>query len=79
MWEVVFSIKSVNKMRNDKLKLAKPPPGEYSWEFLAGVCRPILQILTLFQTQKSLTFHTRFHISSSSSSLLFIRGKKQWG
>ena len=24
---MVFSIKSVNKMRNGKLKLAKPPPG----------------------------------------------------
>ena len=34
-------------------------PGEYSWEFLMGVCRPDLQILTLFQT-KNITFHTRF-------------------
>ena len=24
----------------------------YSWEFLVGVCRPDLQMLTLFQTQK---------------------------
>ena len=24
----------------------------YSWEFLVGVCRPVLQILTLFQTKK---------------------------
>ena len=28
------------------------PGGEYSWEFLVGVCRPVLQILTLFQTKK---------------------------
>ena len=28
------------------------PPGGYSWEFLAGVCRPLLQILTRFQTKK---------------------------
>ena len=28
------------------------PRGEYSWEFLVGVCRRILQILTLFQTKK---------------------------
>ena len=26
--------------------------GGYSWEFLVGVCRPGLQILTLFQTKK---------------------------
>ena len=25
--------------------------GGYSWEFLVGVCRPVLQILTLFQTK----------------------------
>jgi len=29
-----------------------PPGGRYSWEFLVGVCRPVLQILTLFQTKK---------------------------
>ena len=27
------------------------PPGGYSWEFLVGVCRPALQILTVFQTK----------------------------
>ena len=26
--------------------------GGYSWEFLLGVCRSVLQILTLFQTKK---------------------------
>jgi len=26
--------------------------GGYSWEFLVGVCRPVLQILTIFQTKK---------------------------
>ena len=25
---------------------------EYAWEFLVGVCRPVLQILTLFQNKK---------------------------
>ena len=25
--------------------------GVYFWEFLVGVCRPVLQILTLFQTK----------------------------
>ena len=31
--------------------------GGYSWEFLVGVCRRFLQILTLFQTK---IFHTCF-------------------
>ena len=46
-------------------------PGGYSWEFLVGVCRPVLQILTIFQTKKKCHFphpfsdlvskiHTRF-------------------
>ena len=26
--------------------------GGYSWEFLAGVCRPVLQILTPYRTKK---------------------------
>ena len=26
--------------------------GGYSWEFLVGVCSPVLQILTLYQTKK---------------------------
>ena len=28
------------------------PPEGYSWKFLVGVCRPVLEILTLFQTKK---------------------------
>ena len=27
--------------------------GGYSWEFLVGVCHPVLQILTIFQTKYS--------------------------
>ena len=44
--------------------------GWYSWEFLVEVCRPVLQILTLFQTKKchfshlfsdlACKIHTRF-------------------
>ena len=30
----------------------QPGGGGYSWEFLVGVCRPVLQILTRFQTKK---------------------------
>ena len=33
--------------------------GRYSSEFLVGVCRPVPQILTQFQTKISI-FHTRF-------------------
>ena len=29
-----------------------PGGGGYSWEFLVGACRPVLQILTLFLTKK---------------------------
>ena len=36
-----------------------PGGGGYSWEFLVGVCRPVLQILTLFQT-KNVIFRIRF-------------------
>ena len=34
--------------------LLLPPGGggKYYWEFLVGVCSPVLQILTLFQTKK---------------------------
>ena len=30
---------------------APPPPGGYSWEFLVGVCCPVFQILSQFQTK----------------------------
>ena len=29
-----------------------PSRGGYFWKFMVGVCRPVLQILTLFQTKK---------------------------
>ena len=32
--------------------IIKPRGGDYSQEFLVGVCRPVLQILALFQTLK---------------------------
>ena len=34
-----------------------PGGGGYSWEFLVGVCRPVLQILTLFQTKQCHFLH----------------------
>ena len=42
------------------------PPGRYSWEFLVGVCRPVLQILTRFQTKKC-HFPHRFQTSPLKS------------
>ena len=41
-----------------------PGGGGYSWEFLVGVCRPVLQSLTLFQTKK-------YHFPYSFSYLSF--------
>ena len=44
----------------DKFWDTVPPRGGgggYSWEFVVGVCRSVLQVLTLFQTPK-LTFST---------------------
>ena len=39
--------------------------GGYSWEFLVGVCRTVLQILTLLQTKKCrVDIHTRFQTTS---------------
>ena len=40
-------------------------PGGYSWEFLVGVCRLVLQILTLLQTKKCrVDIHTCFQTTS---------------
>ena len=44
--------------RSNTIELSTPAAspreggGEYSWEFLVGVCRKVLQILTRFQTKK---------------------------
>ena len=42
------------------IDIAIQMPGGYSWEFLVGVCGPVLQILTLFQIKKIVIFHIRF-------------------
>ena len=59
-----------------------PPPGGYSWEFLVRVCRPVLQILTLFQTKKcnfphlfsdqTSNVHTRFQTWPSGRNYVII-------
>ena len=49
-------------------------PGGYFWKFLVGVYRPVLQILTLFQT-KNVIFHTRFSADTKLHELALQRGK----
>ena len=39
---------------------AVPGIGGFSWQFLVGVCCPLLQTLTLFQTKKILKMHFVF-------------------
>ena len=58
------------------------PPGGYSWKFLVGVCCPLLQILTLFQTKKchfphpfsdqTSKIHTRFQTWHSGRNYVII-------
>ena len=45
----------------------------YSWEFLVGACRPVLQILTRFQTKKVI-FHTCFQTGPLKSIPVFRPG-----
>ena len=45
--------------------------GGYSGEFLVGMCRPVLQILTLFQT-KNVIFQTRFQDWPLGRNYVFI-------
>ena len=53
-------IKVGDLISNDRTFLkSEKVPGGYSWEFLMGVCRPVLQILTQFQT-KNVIFRIRF-------------------
>ena len=44
--------------------------GSYSWEVLVGMCRPVPQILSLFQA-KNVTFHTRFQTRPLQSTPVF--------
>ena len=36
----------------------------YSWELMVGVCRPVLRILTLFQTKKISLFTPVYRLAS---------------
>ena len=69
----------VNNNRNDRESsnmiyiLLLTPGGGYSWEFLVGVCRPVLRILTLFQTKKMSFFYTRLQTRYLKSIPIFSR------
>jgi len=43
-------------------------PGGYSWKILVGVCRPALQILTLFQTN-----NYKANVREYSLGILFVK------
>ena len=49
-------------------------PGGYSWEFVVGVCHPVLQILAPFPDQKVVFFHTRFQTWPLKSIPVLIPG-----
>ena len=46
------SVVNLEYSKKKKLEQEMAPAGGYSWEFLLGVCRPVLQMLTQFQTKK---------------------------
>ena len=51
-------------------------PGEYFWEFLMGVCRLALQILTLFQTKKCHFPHPFSDLTSKIHTIPDFRPKR---
>ena len=60
VWEIKLELMREDRLktRNDTVKSNRPRgTGGYFWEFVVGVFRLVLQILTLLQTQK-LTFST---------------------
>ena len=50
--ESVKQPSDVKRHYSTNVKLTNPGGEGYSWEFLVGVYRRVLQILTLFQTKK---------------------------
>ena len=69
-----FCLTNIDILNNRKRRcVTEVGSGGYSWEFLVGLCRPILQIMTLFQT-KNVISHTRFQIRPIKSIQVFIPG-----
>ena len=52
-------------------------PGGYSRAFLVGMCRTVLQILTLYFRPKNVIFHTRFETSPLKSVPVFRPGLQE--
>ena len=52
-------------------------PGGYSWEFVVGLCRTVVQILILFQTQKSHFPHSSSDLPEAEIMLLLLRLERQ--
>ena len=48
--------------------------GGYSWEFVEGMCHPVLQILAPLPDQKVVFFHTRFQTWPLKSIPVLIPG-----
>ena len=71
------------ELGNDSCWTLDPGGKGYSWEFLMGMCRPVLQILTQFQTQKcnfphpfsdqTSKIHTRFQTWPLGRNYVIIR------
>ena len=53
------------------------PQGGYSRAFLVGMCRTVLQILTLYFRPKNVIFHTRFETSPLKSVPVFRPGLQE--
>ena len=62
----LFTLISLHKARDFSSLFIGSWPGGYSSEFVVGVCRPILQILTLFQTK---TCHFPYPFSDLASKI----------
>ena len=60
LWQI-YKVKGLSEsyQRQVSLNNISTQSRGFSWEFLVGVCRPVLQILTVFQTWPS-KIHTRF-------------------
>ena len=46
-----ITLRAAAEHASNRIKSKAPPRGGYSSEFLVGVCRPVPQILTQFQTK----------------------------
>ena len=81
-WSISLVREKTKLSFTSQLVVTRPPRGGYSWEFLVRVCRPVLQILTIFQTKKcnfphlfsdqTSNVHTRFQTWPSGRNYVII-------